>query len=226
MAKNEKTIIRDYGTVNVASSWDEMNLQTFSKLQKLMTDTENKADITQVIAVLSGKDEKEINELPLSFIESIAARLTFLSVDIPKDEAKNEIEIDGEKYFINYADELSFGEYRNTQTALQNDEYDYATALAILCRKKGEKFSDFTTEQLNERARLFNAQPITKVLPLITFFLTLYHIFTNASQISTEMEQASQYVQSRERSTKSGVLHRLFTKFRKTTQQNGKPSTE
>lgn len=224
MAKT--TILKDFGEISLPTSWDEMSLQTFSKLQKLMTETENHADITQVISVLSGKDEKEVNELPLSFIESIAARLTYLSVDIPKNDAKNEIEIGGEKYFINYAEELSFGQYRNTQQALQNDEYDYATPLAILCLKKGEKFSDFTTEQLNERIKLFNEQPITNILPLVSFFLAYWQISTNASQISTEMEQASQYVENKKPLTGNGVLRRLFTKFRKTTPQNGKPSTE
>lgn len=214
MAKT-KTILKDFGQIEIPTSWDEMSLQTFSKLQKLMAETENHADITQVISVLSGKDEKEVNELPLSFIESIAARLTYLSVDIPKQDAKNEIEIEGEKYFINYENELAFGEYRNVQTALQNDETDYATALAILCRKKGEKFSDLSNEEFEHRIKLFNEQPITEILPLVSFFLTYYHLYTNASQISTEIEEADRYVQSKKHSAKNTARSAFFTKLRK-----------
>lgn len=219
MAKT-KTILKDFGQIEIPTSWDEMSLQTFSKLQKLMAETENHADITQVISVLSGKDDKEVNELPLSFIESIAARLTYLSVDIPKNDAKNEIELGGEKYFINYENELTFKEYRHVQTVMQNDEYNYAEALAVLCRKKGEKLSDLSDEEFAKRIEMFNAQPITNVLPLIQFFFLLYTLKTKGSEICGDLEQGIQYVTNTSSSQKSGRLSRYFTKLAEKTRQS------
>ena len=193
MAKRKERIVaKDFGNITVPTSWDEVKLKDFITLMKLQEE-ENKEDVSviDIMAVLTGTDKKYIYSLPSDFANTIMAHLLFLNKPL-KEEPKAEVIIDGKLYKINYMEKLKFGEYTDANTVMANDKFDYASLLAILCRREGEIYDDdYIAEHLDERTEMWNNQPITKVYPLVCFFLLLSTISgKHLEHFMTEGEQA------------------------------------
>lgn len=205
--KKETIVVKDYGNIIVPTSWDDITLEKFVKLMKLQEEEgKDELSIVDIMAVLTGTDKKYIYSLPSDFANTIMAHLLFLNEPL-KEEPKAEVEINGEKYKINYMEKLKFGEYTDANTVMANDKFDYASLLAILCRKEGEKYDDdFIADHIEKRTEMWNNQPITKVYPLITFFLTLHAISGKHLEqyLTTTEDQLLQLVRDIKNSAKRG----------------------
>ena len=190
--RKERIIAKDFGNITVPTSWEQITLGQFVKLMRLQEE-ENKEDVSliDIMAVLTGTDKKYIYSLPSDFANTIMAHLLFLNKPL-KEEPKAEVIIDGNLYKINYMEKLKFGEYTDANTVMANDKFDYASLLAILCRREGEIYDDdYIAEHLDERTEMWNNQPITKVYPLVCFFLVLSALSGKHLQhYMTEGEQA------------------------------------
>ena len=214
MAKRKERIVaKDFGNITVPTSWNEVKLKDFITLMKLQEE-ENKEDVSliDIMAVLTGTDKKYIYSLPSDFANTIMAHLLFLNKPL-KEEPKAEVIIDGNLYKINYMEKLKFGEYTDANTVMANDKFDYASLLAILCRREGEIYDDdYIAEHLDERTEMWNNQPITKVYPLVCFFLLLSTISgKHLQRYMTEGEQAiDQLLTHIEDSLKNGE-HKKFS---------------
>lgn len=174
--------------INMPLSWDEVNLQMFQDLSKLY-DNDNKPTITDILAVLTNIDTKELEQYPTEIIETIIKQAQFI-YHSPTDKVENQIIIENERYFINYEDELRFKEFVDSQTLLEGNNRDYASLLAILCRKQGEIYNDdYIATKFNQRRDLFLKQPITKILPIVTFFLNLWVVCEKFINQSSQLKQ-------------------------------------
>ena len=212
MAKRNKEVIMNFGEWKIADKWEDVSLRQFTELMKL--NDNGIKDVRDVIAILSDHTKDEINLLPIDFIESMMARLTFLN-KAPEVNNSNEIKIDGEVYFVNVMEKLKFGEFVDVNSAIQSDALNYAAFLAILCRKKDEQYNDdFIANKLDERIEMYNNQPITKILPVVGFFLNLWRISKAPSQAyMTEIQQtANQLLKDTETSLRSGGYKKLSLK--------------
>lgn len=217
MSKKSKkeTIIKDFGEYNIPTCWDDVTLEKFVKLQNDIDETNEFTSLYSIISIMSDKPFSEVSDLPYDFVEQIMARLSFMRT-MPEVEAKNEVEIDGEKYIINYQNKLVFGEYTNVQMLLQNDKYAYAEVLAVLCRKVNEEYSNqFIIDNFDERVKLFNSCPITKIMPLVLFFSTYWILSQKSSEIYSDLQkQTDQLAQSINNSAKNGGGKKLYTNWR------------
>lgn len=217
MAKRkEKIVAKDFGSITVPTSWEQITLGQFIKLMRLQED-ENKTDISliDIMAVLTGTDKKYIYSLPSDFANTIMAHLLFLNKPL-KEEPKAEVIIDGNLYKINYMEKLKFGEYTDANTVMANDKFDYASLLAILCRREGEIYDDdYIAEHLDERTEMWNNQPITKVYPLVCFFLTLSALSgKHLEHFMTEGEQViDQLLTHIEDSLRSGAVKKFSLSY-------------
>lgn len=170
---------------NIPTSWDEINLQKFIELQSLYKE-EHKPSYIEIISTLSDISEKELKEYPAIVIHKVMDKLTFLSEPITND-VNNTIDIDGERYIINYMEDLKFGEYVDVQTVLDADRSNFGAILSIICRKEGEIYNDEYIAKIQpKRMDVFNKQPITKIYPLINFFLHLSLLSENNIQSYSE----------------------------------------
>ena len=217
MAKRKERIVaKDFGNITVPTSWEQITLGQFITLMKLQEE-ENKEDVSliDIMAVLTGTDKKYIYSLPSDFANTIMAHLLFLNKPL-KEEPKAEVIIDGNLYKINYMEKLKFGEYTDANTVMANDKFDYASLLAILCRREGEIYDDdYIAEHLDERTEMWNNQPITKVYPLVCFFLTLSALSEkHLEHYMTEGEQAiDQLLTHIEDSLKSGEVKKFSLNY-------------
>ena len=151
---------------NLPEKWDDITLQKFIELQSLYKD-EHKPTYIEIISVLSNISEQELREYPALVIDKVMDNLKFLSEPITK-ESLNTIDIDGERYIINYMEELKFGEFVDVQTVLDADKDNFPAILSIICRKEGEIYNDEYIAKLQpKRMEMFAKQPVTKVYPII-----------------------------------------------------------
>ena len=185
----ENTI--DFGEWTVPVSWDEITLKQYQDIERLYDGKDESFDVRKVLHILTNHTEDEVNMLPVDFLEKIMEKLSFITKPIKEEEPRNWIDIDGDRYAVHTENKLKTGEYISSDTVLKGDKHNYAGLLAILCRKDGELYdSRFEAEVLDDRIRLFENQPITKVLPIIGFFLRLYITSMTPTLLSSKVREA------------------------------------
>lgn len=205
-------IIKDFGQWNVPAKWDDVTLKVYQEIEKYYKGKEEKQfDVRDVLHILTNKSEDEINELPAEFLDTILTHLIFLVTTPEVGEPTNKIEIDGVEYKINIMEKLKLGEYVAVDNVLKSDSSDYASILAILCRKEGEIYdSRFEAEEFEKRKVMFEKQPVTKILPIIGFFLNLYILSERHSQLYSLVEEGINLTQQNiDNLEKIGVSKRL-----------------
>lgn len=220
MDKNENII--DLGQWTVPTDWSQITLKQYQEIERLYDGKDKDFDIREVLHILTNHTEDEINMLPIDFLEKIMASLSFLQEPIKEEKPRNWIEIDGERYTVHTEQQLKTGEYIASDTALKGDKHNYAAILAILCRKEGELYdSKFEAEVLEDRIKLFEKQPITKILCIIGFFLQLYITSMTPFLLSSKVREAIDLTRKDiETSAKNGELTKrsmksLMKKLRK-----------
>lgn len=180
--------IVDFKSWTIPTSWDEMPLIMFQKLEKEKANED--MQIIDILHILADKTKDEVMELPSEFIDIMLSKLQFLTTPMPQQEPSYKIEIDGETYQINFMEKLKTGEYISFNNVIKAEPYNYAAMLAILCRKEGEVYdSKFEAEVFNDRVKMFENQPITKIMPLINFFFLLSATLRTPSQLSMLLEE-------------------------------------
>lgn len=182
--------IIDLGVWNVPTSWDEVTLRQYQEIERYYEGKDEHFDVRKVLNILTNHTEDEINMLPLEYLEEIMEKLNFLSSLPREEEPRNWCEINGERYSVHTEQKLKTGEYIASDTALKGDKHNYAAIMAVLCRKDGELYdSHFENEVLEGRIRLFEEQPVTKILPIISFFLRLYAVSMMPTLLSLEAKE-------------------------------------
>lgn len=211
---NDEKIIIDLGVWNLPKSWDDVTLAKFSNLQRIKG--EGEAQIYDLLQALCDKTRDEVMQLPIEFVEKMLNRMDFIYTTPEIAAPTNKIEIDGETYMVNYLEKLKAGEYISFDTVIKSDQYNYAAMLAILCRKPDEPYdSKFEAEKFEDREKMFGNQPITKILPLINFFLNLYTVLEMPSHLYSQVEEAINLTrQDIENSPNLGVFRKYFMKWR------------
>lgn len=211
----DKEII-DYGEIHVPSSWDEITLKTYQRIEEyyetITGDTH--FNVMDVLDIFIDKDKDYLMSLPSEFLDIILDKLSFLQTPMKEFEPSNKIEIDGETYMVNVRNKLKTGEYIASDTILKDDKHNYAAILAILCRKPNEVYDlKFENEIAPERIKMFEKQPITKIMPIIAFFLSLYGLSVMTSQLYSQVEAAIDLTRkSIETSAKNGEISKRSMK--------------
>ena len=207
----------DYGEYNIPTDWNQVTLKMFSDIERYYGDKDKKFDAREVLHIFTNKSIDEINELPVEFVEILMDKLSFIQESPKEKEPSNKIKVDGETYIINIMEKLRTGEFIAVDSVLKDDKYDYASILAILCRKEGEAYdSKFEAELFEDRRKMWERQPITSILPLISFFINCYIMLETPSQVSSLVEAELNRIQKDiETLRKDGALSALSTKLLK-----------
>lgn len=209
--KSNEEVIKDFGSWSVPTSWNDINLKTYQEIERYYEDKDKKFDVRDVLNILTDKTEDEINALPAEFLDTILTHLIFLTLTPEVGEPTNKIVIDGEEYSINFMEKLKLGEYVAIDNVLKADKHDYASMLAILCRKKDEIYdSKFEAEVFEKRKEMFEKQPVMKILPICAFFFSLYIMSERLSHMYSSVEEGIDLIANQlKNSTQIGVSKRL-----------------
>ena len=210
--KKKKDII-DLGEWITPQSWENIPLKMYQEIERYYADKENDFNAAEVLHILCDKSIDEVNQLPIQFTEKILESMSFLFTQPDVSKPSNKIEINKEIYQVNTFETLRTGEYVAADLSIKNDKHDYASLLAILCRKEGEKYdSEFEATKFQERKAMFEKQPVTKILPLVAFFLQLWTISEIPSRLCSEVSEKLDIIQKDiEDGRKNGELSALST---------------
>lgn len=201
--------------INMPLGWHEITLEMFQEISKLY-DNDKKPAVIDILSIITNIKKEELEQYPVEILNIIIQQAQYIQ-STPTNEVKNEIIIDGEKYFINYENELRFKEFVDAQTLIESNNRDYASLLAILCRKSNELYTDeYIAKEFDKRVEMFNKQPITKILPIVNFFLNYWVVLekTSKESLTTLKEAAGKYLEHTENSLRSGLGRNVFMKSR------------
>lgn len=203
------------GTWNIPTDWSQITLRQFQEIDRYYKEKEKETDIRDVVHILAGKTIDEVNQLPVEFLEMILEKLSFMNEQPNVGEPTNKIELDGTTYQVNIMNKLKAGEYVAVDSVVKSDAANFAAILAIICRKEDEIFdSKFENEVLEDRIKMFENAPITKVLPIMNFFLNCYILSETPSQLySMVEEEISLTAQNIQDSVKSGEITKLSSRW-------------
>lgn len=207
----DKDII-DFGEIHCQESWDDVTLAQYQKIEQYYEDKDKKFNVLDVIDIFIDKDKDYIMSLPSEFLEIILDKLSFLQTPPKVEKPTNKIVIDGETYIINTQEKLKLGEFTSVDNIMKGNKHDYASILAVLCRKDGEIYdSKFEAEVFESRKEMFEKQPVTKILSLISFFINCYMILESPTLLSLKVEEeANRILQVIKNSTNLGAFKKLF----------------
>ena len=203
------------GSWNVPTSWDEITLKQFQDIDNYYKDREKEPDIREMLHILTNKTVDEVNQLPVEFLEIIFDKLSFMNEQPVVGEPTNKIELDGVTYQVNIMNKLKTGEYVAVDSVVKTDAANFAAILAIICRKEDEIFdSKFENEILEDRIKMFENAPITKVLPIMNFFINCYILSETPSQLYSMVEEEINLTrQNIQDSVKNGGITKLFSRW-------------
>lgn len=172
-------------------SYDEMKLGHLVKISGIKK-TEDPADLDPVldmIAILSGVEKEELEDMTLTMLNELASQLVFLNEEMPRSN-ENPIQINGIDYVMKEdMNELTMGEYSSIKI-LQDRFPDSQMQqmpwiLAILVRPgtktiKNEtgkvkwKQEKFNSDDLEDRVNIFMEHlPVKFIGQVTSFFLTM-----------------------------------------------------
>ena len=212
------TVEKDFGEWKVPQSWDDLTLGKFQELERLYDgdeDKERKFDVRDVLDLMTDRTKDEINELPIEFTDMLLRKMYWLHEQPDFGKPSNKVTIDGVQYTVHNENEMKFGEYVALDTAMKGDKHNYAAMLAILCRKEGEIFdAKFENEILPSRIEFWKNVSVTKVMPIVSFFLELSSMSLQVSQLSSEIQEGINHILKHiETSKRNGVFSALYTKW-------------
>ncbi len=209
-------MITDFKKYSLPRSWDDVTLKQFQELQRAYNDEKKEVSIVDLISIMANKPKSEVQQLPTSFAELIMNELGFIMEQPKQQKPVPYIIIDDKKYMVNYLEKMKTGEWVDVNSVIKDDPKNYAAMLAILCRLEGEKYDDdFIANKLEERTEMFLKQPITKILPIVAFFLELWLVLRKNSQLYTQIEEQLKVIQkSIENSTNVGAFRKRYLIWR------------
>ena len=211
-----KEDIIDLKEWTVPTKWEDLDLATYSDIERYYSQEDKKFDVREVLHIFTHKTVDEVNELPAEFMQILLEKLSFLQTKPEIAEPSNKIIVNGEEYMINIFEKMKTGEYVASDAVIKGDKHDYASILAILCRKKDEVYdSHFEAELFEKRREMWGKQPVVKILPLVNFFLQLWYVQGMNSQLYSQVEEAVNHIQQNiDNSPKIGAFKRLYLNWR------------
>jgi len=201
MKKENERIKIEFGdtVIEVPRGWEHISLSDYERICLLKPET--KLEFIQYVADICKIEASVFIKAPVQLFELVSNAIEFIFK--PDFKPCNEIEIDGVKYTISFADKLTLGEWVDFEAVIESDsETKLTELLAILCRPKGEKYDP---NLIDKRIEVFKNLSCDKALPLISFFLLKKKKSEEIlNHYLTVVEQAGQYLKDIETFAQNG----------------------
>lgn len=167
----------------VPDSWDDVPLGVYETF--CGDDPATARDRVALVAKICGVDTDLLLSWPAEIFNRIVGLIGFLFKDNPASP-NSAVEIDGVRYVVPMEDELSLGAWVDADAVQKRGERILSGVLAIVCRPSGEKYDDRNNEM---REAMFAALPVSKVLPVLAFFLQCKTVSDLRTEAFTRMEE-------------------------------------
>ena len=196
-------------TYNLIDSWEDVNLETWSKLIDLELGGKGK-EATKTLELLSDMPQKLIGEMPL---KDVAILMTMLAEMQKQQETEltKVIEIDGVEYGMHpNLSALTLGEFADLESLIKDGlQKNLKEMMAILFRPIIEQKDDVYTIEaydgdISIRAEEMKKMSAQQVQNVLVFFWTFVTVFLKISPSYLQERAAQIKAQQTETSQKSG----------------------
>lgn len=173
----------DKVTIDVPESWDDLTLGFYETFYTEMPETPR--DRAVLVAKICKIDAELLLSWPVEVFNRIVGYVDFLFNDNPAPPSPV-IDAGGVKYIVPIEDELSLGAWVDADEVQKTGENVLSNILAIVCRPAGEAYAYKNNES---RREMFAALPVSKVLPVLAFFLHYKNVFDRRTAAYTKLAQ-------------------------------------
>lgn len=177
-------LIYDGVRMSVPESYDDVLLGDYETYYRMKRETINER-IDYVAKVLK-VEASQLLAWPIDVYHHAATKLDFLNGDNPYTPSPM-MEHKGVTYLIDVQEKQSFGAWIDVEEAQKSGDAVLSTVLSILCRPAGEAYD---SEAAEERQKIFATLPLSKVLPVLGFFLQCSEILELNTRAYTDIGQA------------------------------------
>lgn len=198
--------------VHTPTGWGEVPLEVYEKIYKRDASTIEKK--ISVLETLLGLEPDSMLDYRMPLVDEIINRCLFIFK--PHDaEPSPIIDIDGVRYSLPTEDELTLAQWVKATTQHDKGNDSISNLLAVVCLPVGESYD---SNKVAERAKMFRAQTMDKVQPLLAFFLMwsrLYGIKIKSSLLA--QDATLKYQNIMQTTQRAGVGTRLLRSWLKAT---------
>lgn len=170
--------------ISVPENWDDITLGTYEKIYGKTPETMRER--VAVIADICNADLEHLLSWPAEVFNFIVDRLHFLYQE-QQIEPSPCITIGEVNYIVPIEEKLTLGAWIDAEEVQKKQEKVLSNMLAIVCRPAGEAYNCENNEQ---RAAMFAALPVSKVLPLTAFFLNCKSVLEQRTVAYSNTEEA------------------------------------
>lgn len=176
----------DYNNVKISvpENWGDITLGFYETFYTEKPQTAR--DRVAYVAKVCNTDVDILREWPAEVFNIIIDHIGFLFKDNPA-QSSPKIIIDKVKYVVSVEEELTLGEWVDIDEVQKRGENTLSNTLAIVCRPAGEKYNHKNNEV---RAVMFAAQPVSKVLEVLAFFLSCKRVYEQRTAAYTKLVQS------------------------------------
>lgn len=151
-------------------------------------------DVVSIVSFATGIEQEQLLDSPSKFFDMIFEKVKWVfELNLDNFPLSEFVEIQGEKYSYEKNDDCQNREWVDMDAIIQDfPEHDkFVGILCIKLRKvnkdgKGkliEGIEKYDTQMIYDRKDLFNTLPVSKVIPIINFFLSKEKILSNNLQL-------------------------------------------
>lgn len=177
------TIEYDNTRIEVPDNWRDIMLGKYERISGIQPQTARER--ASLVAEICDMPVETLLDWPAEIFNRIVDITAFLYTDMDAAPSPS-MEIDGVKYVVPIGDKLTLGAWVDADEIQKNGQNVLSGVLAIVCRPVGEAYDCNNNEA---RQKLFAAQPVSRVLPVLAFFLQRKNAYERRIKVFSRLEQ-------------------------------------
>lgn len=169
--------------IKVPDNWDDITLGDYERISGQRPQTAK--DRASLVAGICHVGVDILLDWPAEVFNRIVDITGFLYADTDAVPASS-VEIDGIMYAVSVGDKFTLGAWIDADEVQKNGQNVLSGVLAIVCRPVGEKYDCNNNEA---RQKLFAAQPVSRLLPVLAFFLRCKKTYEQRMRVFSRLTQ-------------------------------------
>lgn len=170
----------EYGEkrIEVPDCWDDITLGKYETVSAMPAKTAKEK--VEMMAEICGVEVSVLLDWPAEIFNRMVEITEFLFREEEKVEPAASIEIDGVQYAVPIGDKITLGVWVDVDEVQKIGQNVLSGVLAIVCRPVGEEYDGNNNEV---RQRLFAALPVSRVMPVLAFFLHCKNVSERRTEV-------------------------------------------
>lgn len=168
----------------VPTNWGEIKLKDYENFYTEKPETPRER--VALVAKICNIEPAKLLDLPSDVFNILVDQTIFIFEEFKADPSPS-VKIDDKTYVIPIEEKLSLGAFIDADETQKSGERVLSGVLAIVCRPAAETYDPDKTE---DRTQMFGELPMSKVWPLLAFFLHYKNVLEKRTTVFTNLTAA------------------------------------